>query len=70
MTKEELKYHFGTKAPLNKRDNEKQTYGCRCYNPDICKYYGEATCAFFNDAHICTTPSLKWKKLYWELKNK
>ena len=62
--------HVGPHAPLNELDTEEQTYGCRCYNPDICKNNGNDTCAFYSNDGICRTPSLKWKKYYKELKEK
>lgn len=65
----ELKYKFGKNDPLNELDNESKTFGCRCYNPDICKYYTSSTCGLTNESHICTTPSRKWKKLFEELKS-
>lgn len=34
MTEKELKVTFS--APLNELDTEKQTYGCRANNSDIC----------------------------------
>lgn len=57
------------RAPLHKEDTENQTYGCRQNNPDICKLcYSEGVCAFASDDHICKHPSVKWKKIYEELK--
>ena len=56
-------------SPLNEGDTEKQTYGCRQLNPDICGYcYIEGTCAFSSKDNICKHPSAKWKKNYKELK--
>ena len=56
-------------APLNDADSEKQTYGCRQSNPDICGYsYIENVCAFASADHICRHPSAKWKKIYNKLK--
>lgn len=57
------------RSPLNELDTEKQTYGCRQSNPDICGYcYIEGTCAFSSKDNICKHPSAKWKKIYKELK--
>lgn len=57
------------RSPLNEHDTEKQTYGCRQSNPDICGYcYIEGTCAFSSIDKICKHPSAKWKKIYKELK--
>lgn len=56
-------------SPLNKLDTEKQTYGCRQSNPDICRYcYIEGICAFSSEDEICKHPSVKWKKIYKGLK--
>ena len=67
MKIEEKKYKFKKNEPLNAFDNEHQTYGCRCYNPDICRNYTSETCGLTNDSHICTTPSRKWKQIYKKL---
>lgn len=57
------------RAKLTDIDSEKQTYGCRQANPDICGYcYIEGVCAFSSKDHICKHPSVKWKKIYKELK--
>lgn len=57
------------REPLHMEDTEKQTYGCRQSNPDICGYcYLEGICAFSSDDHLCKHPSAKWKKIYRELK--
>lgn len=57
-------------APLSKDDTEKQTYGCRQSNPDICGYcYLDNICAFSSKDKICKHPSSKWKKIYNELKD-
>lgn len=54
---------------LNELDTEKQTYGCRQTNPDICGYcYIENVCAFSSKDGICRHPSARWKKIYKELK--
>ena len=65
--KSEYQVPFGT--PLNEKDTETQTYGCRANNPDICRNYMlDGTCAFVRDDHICTQPSRLWKKQYHKLK--
>ena len=57
------------RAKLNAADTEKQTYGCRQSNPDICGYcYIEGVCAFSSKDCICRHPSTKWKKIYKELR--
>lgn len=53
---------------LNIQDTEIQTYGCRYFNPEICRNYTYDTCAFVKKDKICTTPSKKWKLYYKELK--
>ena len=56
-------------APLNELDTEKQTYGCRANNPDICANNSlQGVCAFTSDDCICKRPSRAWKKKYNELK--
>ena len=70
MTKNQKSIHYSIYNKLNEKDSEFQTYGCRCYNPDICKNNGRETCAFFNKEHICTTPSKKWDTIYDILKEK
>lgn len=67
MTEKELKIPFH--APLNEQDTEKQTFGCRANNPDICSNNGIAgVCAFASKDCICRKPSRAWKKKYNELK--
>lgn len=57
------------RAELKSEDTDKQTYGCRQSNPDICGYcYIENVCAFSSKDNICKHPSAKWKKIYKELK--
>ena len=63
-------FKFSVHDPLKQQDNEQQTYGCRCNNPDICRNYGTINCGLTNSDHICKTPSRAWKKYYEEkLKN-
>lgn len=58
-------------APLNPQDTEKQTFGCRQNNPDICGNNGKPNiCAFVREDGICLKPSRAWKKKYTELKEK
>ena len=57
-------YKFNIYDELQTGDTETTTFGCRCNNPDICKNNGDKTCAFFNEQHICSTPSRAWKKIY------
>ena len=55
-------------APLNEKDKENQTYGCRANNPDICGNNGlDGVCAFVTDDCICRKPSRAWKKQYQKL---
>lgn len=56
------------RAPLNPKDTEKQTYGCRATNPDICFNNSGPCCAFVRADGICTCPSRAWKKQYYLLK--
>ena len=68
MSERDLKIPF--KAPLNEKDSETQTYGCRANNPDICaNCYIQNVCAFTSDDHICKKPTNAWKKQYLKLKN-
>ena len=58
-------------APLNQLDSEKQTYGCRANNPNICKYNSlENVCAFVTDDNICKKPSRAWKNQFKNLQKK
>lgn len=60
--------HFKFDAPLNSKDTEEQTYGCRANNPDICRYYMlDGVCAFSSKDSICKKPSRSWKKQYAKL---
>ena len=63
------RYKFSKYDPLNSADSENQTYGCRCYNPDICAGYGsDGICAFYSNDHICKRPPKGWAKTYQEHK--
>ena len=67
MTEKKNKIPF--KAPLHELDNERQTFGCRANNPDICAYNSlPGVCAFSSADGICKKPSRAWKKQYLLLK--
>ena len=67
MNERKIKVAFN--APLNEKDTEIQTYGCRQNNPDICKHNGLSdVCAFTNADGICYKPSRAWKKQFLLLK--
>jgi hypothetical protein len=56
-------------APLHPSDTEKQTYGCRHTNPDICaKNLLPKVCAFARSDNICLTPPTSWPKQFRALK--
>lgn len=56
-------------APLNAKDTDKSTYGCRHTNPDICKNNSiPEICAFVRKDGMCLNPSKAWKKQYEKLK--
>ena len=58
-------------APLNPKDTEIQTEGCRANNPNICANNGlNGICAFYSKDGICKRPSKKWKDQYRALKEK
>lgn len=62
---------IGFNEPLNEKDTEQQTYGCRANNPDICANNGlPGICAFTSDDFICKKPSRAWKKQYEKLVSK
>ncbi len=57
--------HIKFDAPLNELDTDKQTYGCRANNPDICSNNSmPGVCAFSSDDFVCRKPSRAWKKQY------
>ena len=61
-------YVFPFIAPLNPLDTERQTYGCRQNNPDICGNNNLTDiCAFCRPDHICKKPSRAWKKQFNKL---
>jgi hypothetical protein len=56
-------------APLNAKDNERQTVGCRHTNPDICaKNRMPKRCAFVNPDGICYAPPVSWPKQFQKLR--
>ncbi len=67
MKERDLRIPFN--APINDKDTESQTYGCRQNNPDICGNNGMPNiCAFVCDDGICKKPSRAWKRQYQKLK--
>lgn len=64
------KYMIDRNQPLNKSDTEEQTYGCRAFNPMICKNCYGAQCGLTRKDHICKYPPRGWKKQYNYLKEK
>ena len=66
MNIKDLKVPFN--APLNEIDTERQTYGCRANNPDICANNPITDiCAFTSEDCICRKPSRAWQKQYHKL---
>lgn len=62
------KLHISQKDPLGPFDTLEQTYGCRAYNPDICKFCDtDSVCAFVTQDKICHQPPKTWKKLFIKL---
>ena len=56
MSEKELRVSFS--APLNEKDSETQTYGCRANNPDICANNSlTGICAFISGDGVCRRPS-------------
>jgi hypothetical protein len=57
--------------PLHPLDSEKQTFGCRHTNPDICANNGIiGKCAFARKDNICLVPPSSWPKHFQKLKGK
>jgi hypothetical protein len=55
-------------APLNDLDTEKETYGCRHTNPDICaKHHMPKVCAFARGDNICLAPPISRPKQFQKL---
>ena len=48
-------------APLNEKDTELNTFGCRANNGL------DGVCAFVRDDGMCQKPSRAWKKQYQKL---
>lgn len=60
--------HIKFDTPLNELDTEKQTYGCRANNPNICSNNSiPDVCAFSSDDFVCRKPSRARKKQYNKL---
>lgn len=67
MENKKLKIPFN--SMLNDKDTEKQTYGCRANNPDICINNSiNDICAFASSDCVCKRPSRTWAKQYNKLK--
>ena len=67
MSEKKLRVPFS--APLNDKDTETQTYGCRANNPDICANNSiQGMCAFSSHDGICRKPYRAWKKQFNLLK--
>jgi hypothetical protein len=65
-----IEIRFDKNTPLHPEDNLQQTYGCRYYNPTICKYIElEGVCAFVRNDSVCAKPPKSWKKSYVILAN-
>jgi hypothetical protein len=63
--KNEAAYH----APLQPRDSETQTVGCRHTQPDICAKNGlPKVCALVRADKICYAPPRTWPKQFLKLK--
>lgn len=56
-------------VPLDPLDTEKQTYGCRHTNPDICGKNGlPKVCALVRTDKMCSAPPMTWPKQFKKLK--
>jgi hypothetical protein len=56
-------------APLHPLDTEKQTFGCRHTNPDICaKHHMRKVCAYARADKKCLAPPVSWPKQFQKLK--
>lgn len=61
--------HFDFHAPLNRKDSESQTVGCRHTNPDICRNNSlDGICAFVREDGMCVCPPKSWPKQFQKLK--
>ena len=57
--------------PLNPKDTEAMTVGCRNTNKLVCGKYGiPKICAFVRPDGMCMKPPLSWSKQYKLLKGK
>ena len=55
--------------PLHPLDTEKQTFGCRHTNSDICSKNGLAkVCALVRADKLCSAPPMSWPKQFQKLK--
>lgn len=64
-------FYIPFNAPLNLLDTEKQTFGCRQNNPNICRNNNLlGVCAFCRADHVCKKPSRAWKKQFLKLSEK
>lgn len=67
MSSTDLRFSFH--SPLNDKDSESQTFGCRHTNPDICgKNRMNNVCAFVRKDSVCTAPPASWKRQFGKLK--
>ena len=56
-------------APLNPKDTEKQTFGCRHTNPDICAKNGlPNVCGLVRVDKMCSAPPRTWPAQFKKLK--
>ena len=56
-------------APLHILDSERQTFGCRHTNPDICASHSlTEVCAFVRKDNLCLKPPMTWPKQFLKLK--
>ena len=57
--------------PLNSKDTEKQTLGCRHSNPHTCPRHSlSKVCAFVREDGLCLAPPRTWAQLFKKLKAK
>lgn len=64
-----MKNEKAFRAPLHPLDTDKQTFGCRHTNPDICgKYQMLGVCAFVRSDNMCAAPPMSWPKQFLKLK--
>lgn len=55
--------------PLHPLDTDKQTFGCRHTQPNICnRNRTPKICAFVRTDKLCVLPPISWKKQYIKLK--